>query len=102
MSPRTRPRREAERIRKQDVRQFLERDPRVGRVIGVVEDPQVSGTFAARVTMPSQAEGPVDLLWVTGAGEYADLPLRDRLEALEEECDFTSWPPQSGALRFFL
>ncbi len=68
--------------------------------LSVVEDPQVSYTFAMRARMKDGAS--IDFLIVgstldhgiakTGPGGIAD--------ALEE-CEFETWPPASGRLRFF-
>lgn len=66
--------------------------------IQVVEDPQVDGTFAVRFTDNARDFPVVDLLFVTGHEEGS---VAEQLEATLEEVEFSSWPPMSGALRFF-
>lgn len=74
-------------------------NPQPGTV-EVVADPQVDGTYAAQFTDVEDREPrTVHLLFVTGAPseEDAEAVLEENLE----EVEYDSWPPVSGALRFF-
>lgn len=56
--------------------------------IEVVEDPQVSGTLAVRLTRDDDGEDYIfDLLWYGGGFD---------------EVEFETWPPASGDLKFFV
>lgn len=74
------------------------------RRVRVMEDPAVSGTWAARVDVDAGEDGPghVDLLFITRAFGTDAGTVPDLLDETCEEVEFTAWPPKSGALQFFL
>jgi hypothetical protein len=63
--------------------------------IKVHPDPKVVGTYAIRSTL--DGEDTLDFLVV---GYKADMGA-GRLVDLLEECEFETWPPTSGAPKFF-
>lgn len=69
--------------------------------INVILDPKVSRTFAMRVTIEGHSY-PLDMLIVggnmeTGIAEATPEVIAENLE----ECEFETWPPKSGSLKFF-
>lgn len=65
--------------------------------VRTLADPQVSGTYAARVADFYDGGGHIDLLFVLGVEELSVDALDDALEQVE----YPAWPPRSGAPRFF-
>jgi hypothetical protein len=63
----------------------------LGAEVKIVPDPRVPGTFAIHVTRP-RSEDEVDtfgLLWMENSTQFF-------------ECEFETWPPESGDLQFFI
>lgn len=67
--------------------------------VEVCEDPQVADTFAVRFKDAADEGRTVDLLFICSDGEGT---VDEVLDAVLEEVEFTTWPPTSGALRFFV
>jgi hypothetical protein len=68
----------------------------------IVEDPQVPDTYAIRARILTgrnkKREANVEFLLTLGRLE----PTIENIESNLEECEYTTWPPISGKLKFFL
>ena len=69
--------------------------------IKVVEDPKVEYTFAIR-SVVEEFDHPIDFIIV---GQNLDVPISKATPEVIadnlEECEFKTWPPASGTLKFF-
>jgi hypothetical protein len=89
-------------IKVQDIKDYLTRYYPDHKIKGVCMDPQVEGTFAARII--NKKGFTIDLMWCTAqAPAYGPSPttVDGLLDDTMEEVEFTAWPPVSGTLKFF-
>lgn len=85
----------------EDIKDYLTEHHPGEDVIGVVSDPEVEGTFAARTK--SNSGFIQDYMWITrSVSDRTPGTKFELLEYCEEGVEFKSWPPISGKLRFFV
>lgn len=65
-------------------------------------DPKVRGTYALRATMKGKGPKTLDFLIVTSHMDtvFSEATLQDVADALEDT-QWKTWPPKSGAPKFF-
>jgi hypothetical protein len=91
------------KITTKDIEGFLTRSFPDHKIKGVCIDPQVEGTYAARVITPKGYT--IDLMWCTAQPISRDRTYHNADQLLDdymEEVEFTAWPPVSGDLKFFV
>jgi len=66
------------------------------KTIKLYPDPQVEGTYAIRTKVEGE-EGHLDWLICHYRSDWSI----DKIEHELEECEYESWPPVSGSLKFF-
>lgn len=62
----------------------------------VVADPQVAGTYAIRTRYKGEKEY-CDWMII----RYFSVLSAKQISKMLEECEYASWPPKSGSLKFF-